>query len=442
MNATLPALLGWALIAAPPPAAAARIPDEQLLREAKVGKDTPALLAWLRCQTLTSAQRKRLRLLVPRLGSDDYATREAASQGILELGPAVLASLRRALPDPDEEINDRLRRAIAALEPGSKPAVTAAVARLLRNRPGADAFRALFDCLPEVDGEAEEEVAATIAVLAVEEGKVAGVISEGLRDAEASRRAVAALVLGRSGSAEQQAAVRSVFSDADFWVRFRAAQGLVARRDPAALSVLAALVGEAPAPVALRADELLAAVARQHASRLLWADEPVARRRCRSAWENWERFFGRSDLKTADVDLPTWNRTLQAAAVSRSLYVALMKLDREAFTRLTAVPFLGPNDTTLPRPEMVDTALAEFSRRLGQEVLVPPPALVVRFFEPVRPTASPAARAFLARVPRAELRGVRLAWKFPEPGRVAQEIVLIARTSGGHPQVIALDLAH
>jgi hypothetical protein len=422
-----------AALAAPPAT------DQQVLGDAKVGTDTPALLGWLRRQTTTPAKRASVRSMIRKLGSDDYATREAASRGLLESGPAALAHLRSALNDPDEEIKERVRAAIAALEPKSKPAVTAAAARLLRNRRGAEVLRALIECLADADGEVEDEVLASVAVVGVEDGKVASMLADGQRDKDPGVRAAAALVLGRSGSAEQQATVRAMAEDADSRVRLRAAQGLLVRRDPAALTVLVGLVGDAPASLAVRADELLAAVARNHASRLAWADDAMTRRRCRSAWENWLRFFGRADLTSADVDLPPWNRTLQAAAVSRSMLVALIQNDRDRFNKLAAVPFLGPGDRIAAKVEEAEGMLRQLAATLAQESPVPPPVPSVRFFQPDTLPPSAAVKALLARVPKTEVRGVRLAWRAPEPARDVHEIIVVVRTISGRPQVIAVN---
>ena len=59
-----------------------------------------------------------------------------------------------------------------------------------------------------------------------------------LTDREPARRAAAAVLLGRYGNAEQKAAVRKLLADADPTIRVRAAQGLLAGRDKAALFAL------------------------------------------------------------------------------------------------------------------------------------------------------------------------------------------------------------
>jgi hypothetical protein len=414
--------------------------DQEVLAEARVRTDTPSILDWFRRHTLTASQRAHLRSSIKQLASPDYAMREGASRALHAMGPSALGHLRRALESTDEEMKERLRAAITVIEGKSKPGLAAAAARLLRQRRAADVMRVLFDCLPEMDGDAEDEVLATLGVLGTQDGKVQEFLAEGAGDQEPTRRAAAALVLGRSGSVGQRAAVQRLCADPDALVRFRAAQGLLARRDPAALPVLVALVGDAPAAVTVRADELLAAVARQRASRLLWADDPVTRRRCCTAWESWQRSSGRSDLAKADVDLLPWSPTLQAAALSRALFLALLHNEREVVNRMVDFPFFGPGERPLPAQADFEQAMQDFVRGLAAEVVVLPPFFAVRFFDPNGPTTSPALKAFLSRVPKSELRGVRLAWRFPERGHDVQEVFFVVRNSGGRTRVIALDV--
>src|SRR5262249_19866067 len=137
------------------------------------------------------------------------------------------------------------------------------------------------------DDVVEDEVCTTLALLGVQDGKVAAVLPPALEDKTAIRRAAAALVLGRSGTAEQRAAVRGLLDDADAGVRLRAAQGLLAGRDGRAVPALAALLSEGPPEVAARAEELLYCLAGAGAPRVALGNNPAARKRCRAAWEQW-----------------------------------------------------------------------------------------------------------------------------------------------------------
>src|SRR5579859_1744971 len=255
-------------IAAPgsSPAAAPKGEDEKLLRAAGIAVDGPSLLAYFRKRSLTVEQRGRIRELIPRLGDDAFAVRQRASLDLLGLGPAALGHLRAARRNPDEEIKERLRAIIGELEKASRPSVSCAAARLLRVRAPGGAVEVLLGYLPEAeDDSVAEEVLCTLAVLGVNEGKVAPALIEARGDREPARRAAAALVLGRSGTREQRATVQALLSDSRPDVRFRAAQGLLAGRERAAIPALIALVSEGPAELAARADELLRCVAGAHA---------------------------------------------------------------------------------------------------------------------------------------------------------------------------------
>jgi hypothetical protein len=84
--------------------------------------------------------------------------------------------------------------------------------------------------------------------------------------------------------------------------------------------------------------------------------------------------------------------------------------------------------------------MQDFVRSLAAEVVVLPPFFAARFFDPNGPTTTPALKAFLMRVPKSELRGVRLAWRFPERGHDVQEVFFVVRNTGGRTRVIAIDL--
>jgi HEAT repeat protein len=411
--------------------------DEKVLREARVSADGPSLLDYLRRHTLTAAQRDQVRGLLPRLGDDDFKVRQQASAGLLALGPAVAPHLRRALDDPDEEVRERLRAALAVLEPASRPAVSAAVARLVRARALAGAVPVLLTYLPEADNEAvEDEVASTLAVLGVSEGKVAAVVADALKDADPVRRAAAALVLGRSGTREQRAAAQALLADPSPLVRWRAAQGLVAAHDRAALPALAALVGEAPLAVAVRADELLALVAGPRAPRVFGTDA-AGRRRMRAAWETWARLHGPADLGRAAVDLPPFNPALRAAAAGRRLVVALHHDDREVSKDATDVPFLLGEQVLATRGDL-ENSLIPFAQGLRNQA---PAALVLwtRFAEAGPRAVPPAASAFLARFRKGEVRPVEVLWQAPERGVELQDLALVVRLAGDRVRIVALD---
>jgi hypothetical protein len=229
---------------------------------------------------------------------------------------------------------------------GATAAQSAAAARLIRARAPADAAIVLLAYVPDADNDAvEDEVLASLAVLAVHDGKVDAPVAAALKDKQSSRRAAAGLVLGRSGTPEQRAEVHTLLLDADPRVRFRAAQGLLAGRDHAALPTLIALVKDGPTDLAYRADELLSCVTR--VSHVPFAEDPGTRQNCYKTWANWSRRYGKVvDLNRAAVDLPAFNPALRAREVVRQCFNALVQNDLAAFKKTVGLPFHFGGDAT------------------------------------------------------------------------------------------------
>lgn len=420
--------------------------DEKVLREAKVGTDAPALLDWFRRRGLTAEQRRQLGLLIPRLGSEDFTTRQDASTALVALGPGAVPHLRRALSSPDEEIKDRLRQAIASLEPGSRPAVAAAAARLLRARGPTGAVAVLLGYLPEADDEGvEDEVLTGLALLGVRDGKLVAPLPDALNDAEPVRRAAAALVAARAGLAEHRPVVQRLLDGPSPLVRLRAAQGLLARRDRAALLTLAALTGEA-APVSTQADELLASLAGPRAPRPVVGDGPADRRRRRAAWESWARGQGGLALARADVDLPPLNPTCRAASTARRVLGAIKSGDHTALRDLCEAPFLFLDERVIERQAEVPKMLGALAQTAGEPYTEQQPS-AIRFTGPPL-SGKPVHRAFFARFKKGELRGVQLVYQpisnpGPRPGTMVQvpvaPLTLWLRLTDA-PRVVALEM--
>jgi hypothetical protein len=219
-------------------------------------------------------------------------------------------------------------------------------------------------------------------------------------------------------------------------VRWRAAQGLLAARERAALPVLAALVREGPLPLAVRADELLACVAGPRAPRVFAEETPL--RRARAPWDAWARGHAKIDLTHAEVDLPPFNPSLRAAAAARRFVAALYRNDLDLCKEATEVPFLvGGEQLQAGRADM-DKFVASFVQNLrGQTHSVP--VLWVRFPEGLVRTGTPAERAFLARLRKGDVRGVELIWQVPEHGTDAQGLTLRVRVAGESPRIVSLD---
>ena len=347
---------------ATPIAPAAPADDEQLLKDAKVGVDGSALLAYFQQHTTTADQQERIRGLIRRLGDDSYKVREKASADLAKLGAAAVPHLRSALNDPDEEIKERAEILLKNAEgTENRAAQSAAAARLLRQRAPEGAAAALLAYAPDADNDAvENEVVASLAVLGVHDGKVDAAVVAALKDKAPGRRAAAGVVVGRSGTAEQRADVQKLLTDPDPRVRFRAAQGLLAGRDRSAVPALIALVKEGSPDLAYQADELLSCAVGSRAAHARGARTPRAGRtadppgtpgRRRRRTPRWifpaRRWIYRRSTRRCGRD------------VVRQCFSSLVAGDLPGFKRTTDVPFQMFGEQTHTKREELDAVFNE-----------------------------------------------------------------------------------
>jgi HEAT repeat protein len=111
-----------------------------------------------------------------------------------------------------------------------------------------------------------------------------------LKDAQPSRRAVSACILGRRGNAEQKQAVRDLLKDTDALVRLRAAQGLLAGRDACGVATLIELLTDPSIEIAWQAEELLRWVSNETApDAVVGSGEPEASAKAQQAWKTWAK---------------------------------------------------------------------------------------------------------------------------------------------------------
>jgi hypothetical protein len=301
MNFTRPTLLAALLVLPLPPAGRAdeaAEADERLLREAGVGTDGPALLAFFRARTLADADRRAVEGMVRQLGSDVYAERERATRGLVRRGPPALPFLRRALVGPDLEARRRARRCLEEIEAGPGPALPAAAARALARKPAPGTAAALLAYLPFAEPGVEDDVFEALLAAGTEGGAADRAWAAALVGPLPPLREAAGYVLGAKGDKAQREAVRKLLADRDVKVRFRAAQGLLAGRERAAVPALVELLNDAPVDLAWQAEETLRRLAGEKApAPSLSGGGAEARRRCRDAWAAWWKADGeRADL--------------------------------------------------------------------------------------------------------------------------------------------------
>jgi hypothetical protein len=330
--------------------------DEEQLQTAKVAVDGPGLLDFFRKRMPTEKERLQVEGLIGKLAHDSFAVRQKASADLLKMGPAALPQLRRALQHEDEEVRQRARDALEVLDEHVSPDLVAAAVRLLEKRRPAGATPVLLEYLPGAEDDmVAEELLNALAVLGVHDAKVDPVLVAALKEKVPERRAAAALVVGRSGSAEQRAAVQSLLADPEVSVRFQAGRGLLAARDKNAVPALLALLAEGSPEMAVQVEDILCCLAGMRAPRTPLGDSEASRRHCRDVWAAWWKVYsGRIDLARADVDLPPNNLILQGRIVTRRFLNALFSADLVAFQKTTDVPFTMLDDQTYTTRDDLD----------------------------------------------------------------------------------------
>ncbi len=121
-----------------------------------------------------------------------------------------------------------------------------------------DTLPVLLDYLPFAPTlDIEEELLIVLVNLGVERGRVRPVLLAALKDKQPARRAAAALIVGRVGTAEQKRRVYPLLDDTDPAVRLRAAQGLLAAGERRAIPALFTLLNPRFQKLANEADYLL-----------------------------------------------------------------------------------------------------------------------------------------------------------------------------------------
>jgi hypothetical protein len=279
--------------------------DERLLREGGLATDGPGLLKFFRDRTLSASDRERIALLIAQLNDRTFVVREKASKALIAAGENAIEALRAAVQRPKgEEVRRRAEQCLRTLAQAPHAARAAAAARLLAAHRPEGAADALLGYLPFADWEAlSEELLESLAAVGLRgDAPLPGVVAA-VADREPSRRAAAAHVLGRAAPEHRKPLV-GLLSDSAPLVRYHAAAALTRARDPRGIPTLVALLGEGPADVAWRAEELLGRVAGEKAPLPVPGapEHAPARTKWHAAWQAWWQ-ANEAGLDLAKVDL-------------------------------------------------------------------------------------------------------------------------------------------
>jgi HEAT repeat protein len=291
-----------------PDARAAADADAAHLRTAGVGSGGEQLVEFFARRTLDEKAQAHLQQLIRQLGDRSWSAREKATRQLIEQGVPAVPFLKQASENDGPEVALRAWRCIQKIKQGPGAELPIAAARLLaragepapgkpagepKPAPGAvtpaRALQALLAYAPFADDESvEQEVLGCLTLLSVRDARIDPVLVSALHDPLPPRRAAAAHVLGRVGTREDCEAVRKLLADPVPKVRLRAAEGLLAAGDRAAVPVLIDLLDKAPDSWAWRVEELLHRVAGDKGPELPPGDDLAgARKKAAAAWSAW-----------------------------------------------------------------------------------------------------------------------------------------------------------
>lgn len=412
--------------------------DEEVCRSAGLPVDGPALLDFFRKRTPSAVELQRLADLVEQLGSNQFAVRQQASQKLVEAGVVALPALRQAMRGQGLEMTQRAQQCITRIEAANPAGLAPAAARLIRVRKpdgACDVLLAFLPFLAEEDEALEEELLGALLVVGVRDGRVDPAIARALNGPASAQRTAAALVAGRWGSAEHKKQVQKLLTERDLKLRLRAAQGLAAARDRAAIPALIQLLTEAPLPLAGQAEDLLdRAGGGKHGAPPL-GDSNESRRKCRTFWEAWWKANEEKiDLAAADLDQPLFSTNARARAGTLRFLDALMKGDQAAIRRSTDVPFAVLGFEVLATREALDKFVADMQPPKDKPSFVVERILTVDEYAPM---TNDKMKAFLRGLEKNLVRAVVVGIK--DSTRDGDRGTIIIGVAGSRARVIGID---
>lgn len=143
------------------------VADLKLLQASGIANEGPALLAYLKQQTLTEDDQKHIRSLVTRLGDDAFAVREKARADLIATGAKAVPFLQEAVKSTDVEVAGMAKDCLLKIGKGPDPALLEAVTRLLAHHRPQGTAKALLDYLGASPNDSvNEEIRATVAAIA------------------------------------------------------------------------------------------------------------------------------------------------------------------------------------------------------------------------------------------------------------------------------------
>jgi len=416
--------------------------DEKLLRAADVPVEGKGLLDFLRGQVPTAGDQKEVETLFRQLDSASFKVRQAASIGLIAMGPKMVPVLKRLLQTgPPLEVRRRAEGCLLAVHKKYSPAVTAAAVRLVKARKPDGACAALLEFAPFApDDMVAEEVLEAVTVVGVVEKKVEPVLERALRDPQVRRREIAALLVGRFGTPAQRKAVGELLDDKDLAVRFRAAQGLIGAGTREALPVLVESLRQGPEGLAELAEEILLQAAGTTAPKIRFAAERPERDKCHQAWKQWlQAHQANVDLSKVDIGMSAANTTVRAREAVRQMLDLSLKPDPEKLRALTELPFyMAGQQVITSRKEWDDHLKKTQNTKLPEGLKLKFQTGKVQKVTEYLEKAGPQEKEFLGKYPRSQVRVVLTSLEIDFMGQkgMSTTIKVFVRVHGARARII------
>jgi len=319
-----------------------------------------SLLAALRKRTRTAEDRDKIRDLLGKLSSGDFASREAASKELFALGRRTLPQLQEVAKEKDKDVEAarRARQLIERIEQEPSHHLPVAAVRLLAMRKPAGSVAALLAYLPFAkDENLTTEVQKSLTALALRDGKLDPVLLRTLGDAQPQMRTVAAEALIQGGGAAGRAAARKLLKDDAPAIRMRVALALAMARERDGVTVMIDLLPVLPADQVGQVEDALYQLAGDTAPDVPLGAEAAEKKKCRDAWAAWWKVnAGRVDLARLTTH-PTLGFTLISDPGSGRVF----ELDRAGKERWAITGLAGPVDAVVVPGNKV--LISEYNQR-------------------------------------------------------------------------------
>jgi len=279
---------------------------------------------------------------------------------------------------------------------------------------------------------------------AVRTGKLDVRMIAALKDKDVSRRAIAALIVGSYGDADQRKLAAKLITDEAPLVRFRAVQGMILAHDKSAMPVLLELLDKGPLNLALQAEDLLGIIAREKGPTAPLGDSKELRQKCHAAWKEWlDKNTNEIDLAKVEFDSPfgtTVTRAGNGALNFIKTVFMMQKLDLAAVAKVTDVPFSIVGELLFNTRQEFDDFL---KMQMANEKNGPPPDVKFKVTKVVSAaeylkSAGDKERAFLEASRPAQVHVVYL---LVQEGMGQQEAIpIFVRLSGGRARSIGIGM--